>query len=217
MWDGPPPLLTAEVLTSTGPFGERTLRFHPDPNFLTKLDRIGHIPLPPYLHRPDEAADKSRYQTVYAQTPGSAAAPTAGLHFTPEILAALEARGIRNRLPNPPRRPRHLPTRPRRPPRRHPPPHRALHPPPRHRRRHQPSPPRRPPHHSRRHHHHPHPRALRRCQVSGAPHLDSEMWDELSIPTPAPPPSSSNPATTSAWSPASSPTSTSPNPPSSCS
>ncbi len=92
-WDGEPPLLTAEVLTA-GEFGERTLRFTPDPEFLAKLDRIGHMPLPPYLHRPDEAADKSRYQTVYANQPGSAAAPTAGLHFTPEILEALQARGI---------------------------------------------------------------------------------------------------------------------------
>ncbi len=95
-WDAPllgPPILTAEVLTA-GDFGERTLRFHPDPNFLAKLDRIGHMPLPPYLHRPDEAEDKSRYQTVYANQPGSAAAPTAGLHFTPEILEALQARGV---------------------------------------------------------------------------------------------------------------------------
>ena len=87
------PLLTAEVL-SAGDFGERTLRFHPEPNFLAKLDRIGHMPLPPYLHRPDEAEDKSRYQTVYASHPGSAAAPTAGLHFTPEILEALKTRGV---------------------------------------------------------------------------------------------------------------------------
>ena len=88
-----PPVLTAEVL-SAGEFGERILRFTPDPDFLAKLDRIGHMPLPPYLHRPDEAEDKSRYQTVYANQPGSAAAPTAGLHFTPEILDALKARGV---------------------------------------------------------------------------------------------------------------------------
>ncbi len=91
--DEPDPVLTAEVL-STGAFGERILRFLPDPDFLTKLDRIGHMPLPPYLHRPDEAEDKSRYQTVYASRPGSAAAPTAGLHFTPEILDALKAHGV---------------------------------------------------------------------------------------------------------------------------
>ena len=91
------PLLTAEVL-SAGDFGERTLRFAPDPRFLEHLDRIGHMPLPPYIHRakdqPDTPEDKARYQTVFAQTPGSAAAPTAGLHFTPDILEALTARGI---------------------------------------------------------------------------------------------------------------------------
>ena len=95
-WDPHPPnapILTAEVL-SAGEFGERILRFLPDPDFLAKLDRIGHMPLPPYLHRPDQAEDKSRYQTVYASQPGSAAAPTAGLHFTPEILDGLKARGI---------------------------------------------------------------------------------------------------------------------------
>ena len=92
-WVGAAPVLTAEVI-STGEFGERTLRFLPDPDFLTKLDRIGHMPLPPYLHRPDEAEDKSRYQTVYASQPGSAAAPTAGLHFTPKILNALKVQGV---------------------------------------------------------------------------------------------------------------------------
>jgi len=85
--------LTAEVLTA-GEFGERTLRFATDARFLEKLDRIGHMPLPPYIHRDDSGDDKTRYQTVYAATPGSAAAPTAGLHFTPEILAELEARGV---------------------------------------------------------------------------------------------------------------------------
>ena len=86
-------VLSAEVL-SAGEFGERTLRFAVDPLFLQKLDRIGHMPLPPYIHRDDSVDDKSRYQTVYAQTPGSAAAPTAGLHFTPDILAELEACGV---------------------------------------------------------------------------------------------------------------------------
>jgi S-adenosylmethionine:tRNA ribosyltransferase-isomerase len=87
------PLLTAEVLTA-GDFGERTLRFAPNPRFLEILDRIGHMPLPPYIHRGDDMEDKTRYQTVFAAAPGSAAAPTAGLHFTPEILAELEARGV---------------------------------------------------------------------------------------------------------------------------
>ncbi len=86
-------VLQAEVLTA-GEFGERTLRFEADPGFLEKLDRIGHMPLPPYIHRNDAADDRTRYQTVYAAQPGSAAAPTAGLHFTPEILNRLREEGI---------------------------------------------------------------------------------------------------------------------------
>jgi S-adenosylmethionine:tRNA ribosyltransferase-isomerase len=58
------------------------------------LERRGHTPLPPYIRRPDRPEDRERYQTVYALEPGSVAAPTAGLHFTPELLAALEARGV---------------------------------------------------------------------------------------------------------------------------
>lgn len=58
------------------------------------IERFGHVPLPPYVTRPDTAADANRYQTVYAQDPGSVAAPTAGLHFTPELLAALDAHGV---------------------------------------------------------------------------------------------------------------------------
>ncbi len=91
------PALTAQVL-STGCFGERTLRFAPTPGFFGALERIGHLPLPPYIHRdraePNTPEDRERYQTVYSGARGSAAAPTAGLHFTPEILTALEARGV---------------------------------------------------------------------------------------------------------------------------
>jgi S-adenosylmethionine:tRNA ribosyltransferase-isomerase len=58
------------------------------------VDRIGHMPLPPYIARPDAGADRERYQTVYARARGSVAAPTAGLHFTPTILAALDAGGV---------------------------------------------------------------------------------------------------------------------------
>ncbi len=91
-------MLTAEVL-SVGEFGERMLRFAPTEDFEATLMRIGHMPLPPYIRRdqslqPDSEEDRERYQTVYSQRLGSAAAPTAGLHFTPQTLAALEARGV---------------------------------------------------------------------------------------------------------------------------
>lgn len=58
------------------------------------LIRLGHMPLPPYINRPDSAADRERYQTVYAAKPGAVAAPTAGLHFDDAVFAALDARGI---------------------------------------------------------------------------------------------------------------------------
>jgi len=58
------------------------------------LERLGHVPLPPYIRRPDRPEDRVRYQTTYACEPGSVAAPTAGLHFTPALLARLEARGV---------------------------------------------------------------------------------------------------------------------------
>lgn len=58
------------------------------------LDRLGHVPLPPYIHRPDQASDRERYQTVFARTPGAIAAPTAGLHFSEELLEEIAAAGI---------------------------------------------------------------------------------------------------------------------------
>ncbi len=60
----------------------------------TLIERIGHIPLPPYIARPDEPSDRERYQTVYARAAGSVAAPTAGLHFTERVLDELRARGV---------------------------------------------------------------------------------------------------------------------------
>jgi len=85
--------LEAEVV-GRGEFGLRTLRFTDPVSLARNLEQIGHVPLPPYIRRPDEASDRRRYQTVYAKLPGSVAAPTAGLHFTKPILAALQEHGI---------------------------------------------------------------------------------------------------------------------------
>jgi S-adenosylmethionine:tRNA ribosyltransferase-isomerase len=77
-------------------FGRRSVRLGTESGLDvdSAIDRIGHIPLPPYIKRPDQPSDRDRYQTVYAREKGSIAAPTAGLHFTPEVLAKLAARGI---------------------------------------------------------------------------------------------------------------------------
>lgn len=77
-----------------GPFGVRILRFEPGHALEGMLQKLGHIPLPPYIKRADEPLDRERYQTVYARQGTAAAAPTAGLHFTPEILDRLRRRGI---------------------------------------------------------------------------------------------------------------------------
>jgi S-adenosylmethionine:tRNA ribosyltransferase-isomerase len=82
----------AEVI-GRGEYGERTLRFHYEGDLYEWLARIGHIPLPPYIKRTDTAQDRERYQTVFARERGSVAAPTAGLHFTGEILDACRAAG----------------------------------------------------------------------------------------------------------------------------
>ncbi len=82
--------LTGQVV-ARAELGERTVRF--DGPLEALLDQIGHIPLPPYIKRHDAPADHERYQTVYAHQKGSVAAPTAGLHFTPEILSQIEAKG----------------------------------------------------------------------------------------------------------------------------
>jgi S-adenosylmethionine:tRNA ribosyltransferase-isomerase len=83
--------LQAEVI-GRGRFGERVIRFASGDDFFTWLERIGHVPLPPYIARSDSMSDRERYQTVYARERGSVAAPTAGLHFTPEILARIRER-----------------------------------------------------------------------------------------------------------------------------
>jgi len=90
--------LQAEVI-ARGEYGLRMLRFDGQNDLLALLERLGHTPLPPYIHRSysdraEEALDRERYQTVFAKHPRAVAAPTAGLHFTPEILERIRARGI---------------------------------------------------------------------------------------------------------------------------
>jgi S-adenosylmethionine:tRNA ribosyltransferase-isomerase len=77
-------------------FGRRTIRLWTDDgtDVADAIDRVGHVPLPPYIKRDDRSSDRERYQTVYARERGSVAAPTAGLHFTPELLEALAQRGV---------------------------------------------------------------------------------------------------------------------------
>ena len=76
------------------PGGGRIVRLVVEGSVREALERHGHVPLPPYLERDDEALDRDRYQTVYARVPGSVAAPTAGLHFTPELLDKIDAKGV---------------------------------------------------------------------------------------------------------------------------
>jgi S-adenosylmethionine:tRNA ribosyltransferase-isomerase len=85
--------LEAEVI-SCGEFGERRIRFLPHEDFWERLERWGHVPLPPYIRREDSPVDRERYQTVVARERGSVAAPTAGLHFTAEMLARVRAAGV---------------------------------------------------------------------------------------------------------------------------
>ncbi|MBA3912853.1 MAG: tRNA preQ1(34) S-adenosylmethionine ribosyltransferase-isomerase QueA [Acidobacteriales bacterium] len=85
--------LRAEVI-ERGAFGARHIRFDEVPDFFACVERLGHVPLPPYISRDDRTGDRERYQTVYARERGSVAAPTAGLHFTPEVLGRLQERGI---------------------------------------------------------------------------------------------------------------------------
>lgn len=93
-FDGPAAevVLEAEVIGRAG-WGERTLRFDYEGDLYELLWKIGHVPLPPYIKRADTAEDRDRYQTVFARETGSVAAPTAGLHFTGEILDACRQAG----------------------------------------------------------------------------------------------------------------------------
>ena len=84
-------LLRAQIM-ETLPGGGRRVRFHYQGVFEALLDSLGQMPLPPYIH--EHLADQTRYQTVYAKAEGSAAAPTAGLHFTPELLAKIRGMGV---------------------------------------------------------------------------------------------------------------------------
>jgi S-adenosylmethionine:tRNA ribosyltransferase-isomerase len=85
--------LEAEV-TARGSFGERQIQFRPVADFLGVIERLGHVPLPPYINRSHRAEDGERYQTVYARERGSVAAPTAGLHFTSAVLDRIRERGV---------------------------------------------------------------------------------------------------------------------------
>ena len=80
------------TVTSAGEMGERTVRFEYEGAFEARLSEVGQTPLPPYIH--EKLKDGSRYQTVYAKYDGSCAAPTAGLHFTPELMDKLTAKGV---------------------------------------------------------------------------------------------------------------------------
>jgi S-adenosylmethionine:tRNA ribosyltransferase-isomerase len=86
--------LSAEVL-DRGEHGERTIRLDARGDLFDVLERYGHMPLPPYIRRPDRDEDRGRYNTVFAAVTGSVAAPTAGLHFTPEVLNACRSAGAR--------------------------------------------------------------------------------------------------------------------------
>jgi len=77
-----------------GEFGLRRLRFRAAADLMQTIERLGHVPLPPYIQRGDDSADRERYQTIFADRAGAVAAPTAGLHFTPSILEQLRARKI---------------------------------------------------------------------------------------------------------------------------
>jgi S-adenosylmethionine:tRNA ribosyltransferase-isomerase len=94
-FDGPAGVLVGQIVARHF-HGRRTIRLWVEGggDVDALIDALGHIPLPPYIKRSDTPADRERYQTVYARVRGSIAAPTAGLHFTPELLSALDKRGV---------------------------------------------------------------------------------------------------------------------------
>jgi S-adenosylmethionine:tRNA ribosyltransferase-isomerase len=85
--------LEAEVI-GRGELGLRQLRFSAKGEVREAIERLGHTPLPPYIERADDEADRADYQTMFARASGAVAAPTASLHFTPEVIAAMKARGV---------------------------------------------------------------------------------------------------------------------------
>jgi len=94
VFEGPGARLEGEIVERRF-YGRRVIRLEADGGDVdAAIDALGHVPLPPYIKRPDRPDDRERYQTIYARCRGSVAAPTAGLHFTGAILAALEARGV---------------------------------------------------------------------------------------------------------------------------
>jgi len=85
--------LTAEVV-GRGEYGLRRLRLTAGKNVHEAIERLGHVPLPPYISREDDVLDRERYQTIFADHPGAVAAPTAGLHFSPSIIDRIRKRGV---------------------------------------------------------------------------------------------------------------------------
>ena len=85
-------LLRCEIMGNVEEIGGRVVRFHHEGVFEELLERLGEMPLPPYIH--EKLMDQTRYQTVYAKAEGSAAAPTAGLHFTPELMEKIRQKGV---------------------------------------------------------------------------------------------------------------------------
>ncbi len=86
-------LMEAEIMEHR-PGGQRLVRFTHQGDFYQTLEKVGQVPLPPYIDRKPMEADKNRYQTIYAKEEGAVAAPTAGLHFTPELMDKVKAKGV---------------------------------------------------------------------------------------------------------------------------